>query len=185
MKSITSLFLTIFVCGLASAGELKVSTKEPVVVTAPDQWKSEKDNSELARAAGQIETYRIDFPTNRNAVCLVSVVGKDRPELFSDPKYLKNLVKMSSRPYVNSPADLAKVEVKELKIAGGLGFYANFIDPDLVGKPVKNGSYKTATPVFLSLGQKYLIMVTILCDDLNGTDYKDATKILESIKIKS
>jgi len=29
---------------------------------------------------------------------------------------------------------LPKIEVKDLKISGGLGFYANFVDPDLVGK---------------------------------------------------
>jgi hypothetical protein len=38
-------FLILLACGLASAGELQVSSKEPVVVMAPDQWKAVKDKS--------------------------------------------------------------------------------------------------------------------------------------------
>ena len=114
---------------------------------------------------------------------MISIYAKDKPE-FGDPEFLKKLLRGDSRPYLNSPGDAAKMEIKELKIAEGLGFYANFTDPDLVGKPVEKGNYKTATPVILSLGSKYLIKVTVLCDDLNGADYQDTIKIVESIKIK-
>jgi len=115
---------------------------------------------------------------------LVSIFDKDKQE-FADPQFLKKLLRGDSRPYVSSPDDLSKVKFKELKIDGGLGFYANFVDPDLVGKPVERGSYKTATPIILSLGSKYLIKLTILCDEINGADYRDAIKIVESIRIKN
>jgi hypothetical protein len=65
-----------------------------------------------------------------------------------------------------------------------LGFYANFVDPDLVGKPVKEREYKTATPIILSLGTRYLIKITVLCDEIDGADYRDAIKIVESMAIK-
>ena len=115
--------------------------------------------------------------------CLISVMDKDKKE-FADAEFLKKLVRGDSRPYVNSPADLAKLEIKELKIKGGLGFHANFVDPDLVGKPVKKGSYKTATPIILSVGSQYLIKITVLCDEIQGVDYQDAIKIIESIAVK-
>ena len=83
------------------------------------------------------------------------------------------------------PDDLSKVELKEVKLNGGLGYYANFVDPELLGKPAKEGSYKTATPIILSLGSSYLIKVTVLCDQINGADYRDAIKLVESIKIKT
>ena len=53
-----------------------------------------------------------------------------------------------------------------------------------MGKPVQKGSYKTATPIIVGVGSKYLIKVTVLCDDINGADYRDAIKIVESIRIK-
>jgi hypothetical protein len=181
MKQITSLLLIVLVCGFAHAGDLAVSTKEPVVVVAPDQWQSSKDTS--PSSAFPFETYQVVPSTNRNAVCLISIIGKDKQE-FADPQFLKKILRADSRPYVGSPDELDKIELKEMKINSGLGFYANFVDPDLVGKPVKPGSYKTATPILVSLGWKYLIKVTVLCDEINGADYRDMFKIVESIRIK-
>jgi len=181
MKQLTSLLLIVLACGFARAGNLAVSSTEPIIVVAPDQWQSSKDKS--LGGAFPFETYQVVPSTNRNAVCLISIMAKNKQE-FADPEFLKKALRAESRPYVGSPDDLAKIELKEMKINSGLGFYANFVDPDLVGKPVKPGSYKTATPIYLSLGSQYLIKVTVLCDEINGADYRDMIKIVESIRIK-
>ena len=181
MRKITSLLFVVLLYGFAHAGELAVSTKEPVIVTAPDQWQSSKDKS--PSSSFPFETYQVVPSTNRNAVCLISILAKDKQE-FADPQLLKKLAWADSRPYVSSADELAKIELKEVKISGGLGFYANFVDPDLVGKPVQSGSYKTATPIILSLGSKYLIKVTVLCDEIDGVDYRDLMKIVESMRIR-
>ncbi len=181
MKKILSLLLIFLAYGFSRAEELLVSSKEPLVVVTPDQWKATKDKSPTS--SFPFETFRVVPPASRNAVCLISIFEKDRQE-FSDPQYLKKILKGDSRPYVSSTDDLSKLELKEMKINGGLGFYANFVDPDLVGKPVEKGSYKTATPIILSLGTKYLIKVTALCNEINGADYRDVIKIVESIRIK-
>ena len=180
MRKIAFFVLIYFICAYANADELRISSKEPLVVTS-DQWKATKDNTPgLLFPFG---TYRLTPPAGRNARCLISVLDKDKKE-FSDPEFLKKILRGDSMPYVSSPAELSKIEIKEAKINGGLGFYANFVDPDLVGKPVMEGSYKTATPIILSLGTNYLIKVSIFCDELHGADYKDALQILESIRIK-
>jgi hypothetical protein len=181
MKKSISFLLILSVYGFANADELRVSAKEPVMIVAPNQWTSTTDKS--PKGSFPFETYRVEPPASRNAVCLISIFGKDKQE-FTDPQLLKKIVRGDSRPYVNSPDELPKLELKELTIHGGLGFYANFVDPDLVGKPMQHGSYKTATPIILCLGSKYLIKVTVLCDEINGADYRDAIKIIESIRIK-
>ena len=181
MKKTILLLLTCFTYGLANADPLSVSSKEPITVVAPDHWKSTKDKP--PSNAFPFEIYRVEPPTGRNAVCLVSAFDKDKPE-FADAKFLKKILRGDSRPYVSSPDDLPKLELKEIKINGGLGFYVNFVDPDLVGKPVKQGDYKTATPILMSLGSKYLIKVTLLCDEIDGADYRDLMTIVKSIKIK-
>ena len=56
-------------------------------------------------------------------------------------------------------------------------------DPDLVGKPVKKGSYKTATPMIVGIGQDYLLKITILCDDFASLDYQEAVKIVKSLRV--
>src|SRR6266404_53710 len=146
MKKSLSLLSVLFVFGFARGDELRVSSKEPVIVVTGDQWRSTKDKSPAN--SFPFETYRVAPPVGRNAVCLISILDKEKPE-FTDPQFLKKILRGDSRPYVSSAADLSKVELKEIKINGGLGYYANFVDPDLVDKPVKQGSYKTATPVIL------------------------------------
>lgn len=180
MKS-TLLLVLLFIAGIVHGAELRVSTKEPIVVVAPDGWKAMKERSPLP--SFPFETYRIEPGGNRNVACMISFFDKDKPE-FADAAFLKKLVRMDSRPYVASASELSKVDVKEVKINGGLGFYANFVDPDLVGKPVELGSYKTATPVIVSVSSKYLIKVTVLCDEIDGADYRDAMAIVKSIKVK-
>lgn len=181
MKKTTIFLSTLLVSAFAQAGELHVSATEPIFVVAPDNWQSAKDRPPVS--SFPFETYRVTPPSERNAQCLVSIFDKNRPE-FVDAQLLKKLLRGDCLPYVNSPDDLSKVEIKEMKIKGGLAYYANFVDPDLVGKPVQKGSFKTATPVILSLGTNYLIKVTIFCDQLNGVDYQDSMKVVESIKAK-
>lgn len=181
MKTRIFLLVIFFACGFIRANESRVSSKEPIVVMTPDNWKAAKDASPTS--AFPFETYNVTPPANRNAVCLVTVFDKDRKE-FTDPQFLKKLLKGDSRPYLNSPDDFSKIAIKEVKTNEVFGYYANFVDPDLVGKPVEKGSYKTATPIILCLNSKYLIKVTILCDEINGDDYRDAMKIVQSIKIK-
>jgi hypothetical protein len=181
MKKVLSLLLLVLACASVKAGELHVATADPIYVDAPAGWKIARNDSPTPTFP--MDTYKITAPGDRNLACLVSVLGTNQ-QGFADAKLLQKIVRGDSRPYVASPRDLAKVEVKDLKINGGLGFYANFVDPDLVGKPVKKGEYKTATPVILSLDTKYLIKVSIFCDDINGADYKEMVKIVESIKIK-
>lgn len=180
MKTIAFLSV-LFLAALGHGAELRVSSKEPVVVLYPEDWTATR--AKPMNGAFPFEAYRLDPPTNRNAVCLISVLAKDRPE-FTDPEFLKKLVRGDSKPYVSSPAELSKVDVKELKIESGAGYYANFTDTELVGKPTKSGSYKTATPMIFVISSKYLVKVTILCDEIDGTDYRDAMAIVKSLKVK-
>jgi hypothetical protein len=181
MKRTMALVAILLASAFAGADELHVSSAEPVYVVAPAQWELGTDRAPVNLFP--FETYHVVATGGRNALCLISIYAKDKPQ-FADAEFLKKTLRGDSEPYLSCPGDAAKLEIKQLKIAEGLGFYANFADPDLVGKPVEKGNYKTATPIILSLGSKYLIKVTILCDDLGGADYQDAMKIVESIKIK-
>ena len=176
MKNTAPLFLVLFALGNTTAAELQISATEPIMVVAPAGWEN------APRGPVPFPTLRIASTGDRNAVCLISILDKNHAE-FKDTELLKKILRGDSRPYVSSRGDLAKVEVKELPIPSGFGFYANFVDPDLVGKPVRKGSYKTATPIIVGIGSDYLIKATILCDDLQGRDYAEALEIVKSIQV--
>ena len=181
MKRTIALLSILMASVFVQAGELRVSATEPIFVVAPDLWQSAKDRPPVS--SFPFDTYRLVPPSGRNAQCLVSIFDKNRSE-FADTQFLRKLLRADCLPYVNSPDELSKIEIKVLNIKGGLGYYANFVDPDLVGKPIVKDSFKTATPVILSLGTNYLIKVTIFCDQINGPDYRDSINIVESIKAK-
>jgi hypothetical protein len=180
MKHLTLVIPLLLALADASAAELKISATEPLVVTASDGWVAAA--SARSAAAFPLATLRIVPTGDRNAVCLISILDKNRSE-FKDQQILKNVLRADSRPYLNSPEESVKMAVKELAIPGGLGFYANFVDPNLVANPVRKGSYKTATPIILSIGSDYLVKATILCDDSEGRDYNEALEIVKSIKV--
>jgi hypothetical protein len=182
MATTIALLLAFFAQAEPKTIELHVSAKDPVFVAAPEKWEAAKEKGPPG-IPFPFETYQVTPPEGRNAVCLISILDKDR-EQFTDADFLKKILRGDCRPYVSTPAELPKMELKSLKLKDGTGFYANFVDPDLVGKPVEKGKYKTATPVILSFGSKYLIKATILCDEIDGTDYREAMKIVRSIRIK-
>lgn len=163
------------------AAEVRFAEQEDLVLVTPDGWTVAADRAR--NPLFPFATVRVTAGGDRNAICLISILDRNREEM-KDPAVLKRLLTIDARPYVQSADELKKLELKSLTLAGGLGFYANFIDPDLVGKPIRKGSYKTATPIVLSLGSDYLIKATILCDDLAGADYAEALRIVESLAVK-
>jgi hypothetical protein len=183
MKQIAAVVLLLFGAVTAAAGELAISSKEPVVVTAPDQWKCSKDPLKHDPINFPFEAFQVVPPGGRNAVCLFSILDKNPPKVATR-EFLASVVIGDSRPYVSNEGELQKLKPRELKINDGFGFYLNFVDPDLVGKPARNGKYKTATPIILYVGGRYIVKATLLCDDLKGAEYRDLMKIVESINIK-
>jgi hypothetical protein len=173
--------LVLIVVQAARGEELRVSSKEPLFVTAPKGWQAGKDKP--ATQKFPFETFHIVPPDKRNATLLITIFANDKPEQ-TRPEFAKLILRGDCRPYVGSADELPNVKIKEMKLDGGQAFYAEFVDPDLVGKPVKAGSFKTATPLMLTLDARYLIKVTILCDKLDGDDHRDALKIVQSIRLK-
>ena len=150
-------------------------------VETPSHWPAAKDRPPAS--SFPFETYKLTPPSGRHAGLLISIYDKNQPG-FADPQFLKQLLRGDSGYYVDSADDLAKIDIQTLNLKGGLSCFVNFTDPDLVGKPVQKDSFKTSTPVILGLGTNYLIKITILCDQINGPDCRDAINIVESIKIK-
>jgi hypothetical protein len=157
----------------------RISSTEPLVVSLPAGWVA--GENEPPSPAFPFETRRFVPDGDRNAVCLISVLAKDRAE-FAEREFLDLVLKNDSRPFWEPGQRPADIEVKALPISGGLAVYANFTDSELVGRPPVRGDYKTATPILVSLGTSYLVKITILCDDLSGRDYAEALEIVKSIK---
>ncbi|HEY5550646.1 MAG TPA: hypothetical protein VIK52_02070 [Opitutaceae bacterium] len=164
-----------------AAASHRISSTEPLFVSLPAGWAAGEDAP--PGPAFPFETRRFAPEGDRNAVCLISLLAKDRADL-TNREALDFLLRNDSRPYWEPGQRASDIEVKELPFPGGLVLFANFTDQSLVGKPPVRGDYKTATSVLVSIGTGYLIKITILCDDLAGRDYAEALEIVKSIRIR-
>jgi hypothetical protein len=127
------------------------------------------------------------FPTvrfvpvdNRNAELLVTLIPMEITKV-SDAASLRMFHRGLCAPMMTSLDQ--RLNVSELKLAQGSGVYTTFEDPDLVGKPVKRGSYKAATPVALWLPPDVVLQVTLFTDTVSGPDVEEGLKILTSAKL--
>jgi hypothetical protein len=154
--------------------------KEPIVFNIPENWKLAKGKIPKTPKA---LAYMLSSPAARNAQCSISIENSEMNSADTE-KLLKKLLSDDCKPYLSPPDSLSKLEFKEIKLKEGLGLYMNFIDPDMIGKHVKIGSYKTVTPIVLSMGSKYLVRATIFCDDISGEDYMKIMKMIETMSLK-
>lgn len=181
LRSFTAgFFLMISLCASAFAENRPRTSLGSLTVELPAGWTLTAD--EKMNAKFPFETYRLESEANRNSVLLVSIVGRDNVE-FTNTTVLKRIILAECRPYLPSPEAVNSVEVKRFAAGAIVGFYANFIDPDLVGKPLQPGNHKTATPMILHLGSSHLIKATVLCEELTGADYATALQIIGSIQV--
>jgi hypothetical protein len=126
----------------------------------------------------------VEFPTlryvpkdGRNAAVLLTLMPANLTKA-TDLASLKAFLLRASEPMLPSPDFVP--EVHELALAGGIGVYASFVDPSLVGKPPEAGNYKVATPVEVLLRNGATIHSTVFTDDAPGTDMSEALSIIQS-----
>ena len=154
--------------------------KEPIIFNIPENWKSAKGRiPEIPWA----QAYILNSPAARNAKCSISIEYSEMNSAETD-KSLKKFLSDDCKPYLSTPNSLSQIEFNEIKLKEGSGLYMNFIDPDMIGKPVKIGDYKTVTPLVSSMGSKYLVRATMFCDDINGEDYRQIMKMFKTMSLK-
>lgn len=181
----TKLLLICALCLLASVArtaELQVDPDAPIHVTLPAGWS--KNDEPHGPPVVRFHTIRFFAGGNRNAEVLISVLDKDRSDRV-DEKRLKEVLKADCLPYVTSARELNGIKPKSLPLAAsGTAYYANFTDSNLIGKPTRKEVFKTATVMIIALGTKYVLKATILCDEFDGVDYREAMAIVTSLSEK-
>lgn len=179
MKTILFLFLSFLMVPLASGSPVRIFDGERILMTVSEEWKSVPPKPPMRNFPYQTAAFApVD---DGNALFLITLLNNDLKEV-PDIAALRELLKVASVPYVKTPEELERARINRIPVQGGVALYSSFIDPDLVGKPVKKEDYKTATPVIISLRGQFLIQATILCDDLDGDHFKQAFEMLRNTR---
>jgi hypothetical protein len=127
------------------------------------------------------------FPTiafvpddGRNAELLVTIVPTEVARV-SDDVSLRAFHRRLCQPMMSSPHQV--LTITDLKLANGIGVYATFEDPSLVGKPAKHGDYKFAIPVAVWLQSKITLHATLFTDSSTGAEATEGLQIIQSAKL--
>lgn len=73
--------------------------------------------------------------------------------------------------------------LQTFKLRSGYGYYSSYTDPKLVGKKPVPGDYKTITVGMFRPAPGIIAIVSILCDDLAGSEFKQLQQVVETLEL--
>lgn len=117
-----------------------------------------------------------------NAACTLSVSFPDADRLETKQK-LKMRVEVDGQGFVEQSVE-GRAYAREFKLTGGMGFYCNFTDPNLRGKPVKVGDYKVVTAGKIKLSPTVLVDVFIGAEGFSHEAYQQLLGAIEGMEFK-
>jgi hypothetical protein len=118
---------------------------------------------------------------NVNAVCEISIAYVP-PGEFSTKAQLRSRMIEICEPYARESVE-RRVTARELFMRAGFGFYSDFTDPALVGKPVERGNFKVRTIAMLRPNDQLGITVTLMSDGVRELGHLQLLSAVESMEI--
>ncbi len=118
-----------------------------------------------------------------NAACTINVTFPER-DSFDTKARLKLRVEADSRNMAEQSVE-RKAVAKEFNVASGYGFYCNFTDPELKGKPPEKGNYKTMSAGKIRLSAEVVLEVSIVSDGFNSDPYQQLLGAIEGMEFSS
>jgi hypothetical protein len=76
-----------------------------------------------------------------------------------------------------------KTVLQTYKLRSGYGYFSSFTDPKLVGKKPVPGDYKTITVGMVRPAPGLVGIVSILCDDLAGPEFRQLQEMIETLEV--
>lgn len=115
-----------------------------------------------------------------NASCALTITFPEQ-DRYDTKKRLSLRVEVNGQPLAERSVE-GKSIAKEFSLQTGFGFYCNFTDPDLVGKPPERGNFKTLSIGLIRLAPDVLIEVTISADGFNSEPYQQLLGMIEGME---
>ncbi|MEO6569810.1 MAG: hypothetical protein ABIO94_13690, partial [Opitutaceae bacterium] len=122
-----------------------------------------------------------DEATNANAELTITFPEQDR---YSTKAKLRTQVEANGRKYEEGSVERKSVS-RELTTRMGYGFYCNYTDPELIGKPPVKGNFKVISVGMIRVAPDVLIELGISADDFRGKPYQELLGAIEGMEYKA
>ena len=175
MKKLFPLFLLTASLLAAQSETLNLGAHGRLTVFVAGDWKF--DTSNFANQ-GSITISPTRPSVNASCTIAISFPETDR---FDTKARLKLRVEADGRNQAEGSVE-KKAIAKEFSVSTGYGYYCNFTDPDLVGKPPEPGNYKVISMGKIRLNADTLLDVAIMADDFRGEPYQQLLGAIEGME---
>ncbi len=174
-------FLAVFFLLLASASAqqqvLNLGPRGKVTMYLLGDWKPL-----VIDMAGQYEVTFTPRKESVNASCSFKVSYPD-VDRYDTKARLKLRVEANGAPYAEQAVE-GKAYAKEFAIGVGYGFYCNFTDAALRGKPAPPGEFKVISAGIIRLAPDILIEVFMGADSFKDEAYQQLLGAIEGLEFK-
>jgi hypothetical protein len=176
MKKLLALLLLTVICARAQE-VLDLGQHGQLTIYLLGDWKSEV--STLGREL-TLTIKSAKESTNASCTLTVSYPEIDR---FETKQKLKMRVEIDGAQFAQQSVE-GKAVAREFNLTSGVGYYCNFTDPELRGKPVKVGDYKVATAGKIKLSPQVLVDVFIGGEGFRDEAYNQLLGAIEGMEFK-
>ena len=176
MKKILTLLLLSAAGLLAQSQKLDLGSHGKLSLYVDDTWKFDIADY------GDRQIVTVAPKGDINASCSLTITFPEQDRLDTK-KRLSLRVEVNGQALADHSVE-GKSIAKEFSLLTGFGFYCNFTDPELIGKPSERGNFKTITAGLIHLAADVLIEVTISADGFNSEPYQQLLGMIEGMEFK-
>jgi hypothetical protein len=175
MKKFLALFLLTAGALLAQSETISLGSHGKLTLYISDKWRFETSDFGDRQLIGIKPK---DGKTNADCTFTITYPDVDR---FDTKARLKLRTEVDGAKYEDQSVE-GKAYGKPFNLTAGYGFHCDFTDPQLVGKPPKEGDYKTISVGLIHLAPDILIEVVIQADGFSSAPYNDLLGAIEGME---
>jgi hypothetical protein len=177
MKKLLGLFFLTVSCALAQVQTLDMGARGKLTLYLLGDWKVNETS-----IAEQYSLMIQPTKESKNAECKIEITFPDA-DRFDTKARLKLRVEADCRQFEEESVE-GKAYGKEftLGVPGAYGYYCNFTDANLRGKPSKPGDYKVVTAGKIRLNAEVLVDVFIGADAFRDETYQQLLGAIEGME---
>jgi len=175
LKKCLVLFLLTVIGACAQMQTLDFGSRGKATLFLLGDWKSA-----VTDMAGQ---YTLTFSPKSEAVnasCVISVTFPEEDRLDTKAR-LKLRVEADCQSAAEESVE-KKAYAREFTLTSGFGFYCNFTDPNLRGKPPEKGNYKVTSVGKVRPHPSVLLDVQILSDGFSSEPHQQLLGAIEGME---